>query len=100
MKKVLIVEDLISTGGSSIAAAEAVRKECGGVVTDVLAIVSWELAESAKRFADAGIRLHTLTDFTNIIGFAFERKDFTKKDFARISEFKLDPRKWGEKKHA
>ena len=84
----LIVEDLISTGGSSVAAAVAVQNECKGVVTDVFAIVSWELDESKKVFASAGLKLSALTNFSNIIGLALERGQITEGEWAKILEFK------------
>jgi hypothetical protein len=54
-KKVLVIEDLISTGGSSLLAVEAVRGEGGCEVVDVLAIVSWELAQANIAFEEAGL---------------------------------------------
>ncbi len=96
-KRVLIVEDLISTGGSSIAAAEAVKKECGGVVTDIFAIMTYELDESKKKFAAAGLQLKTLTNFTALANLALERGVITEKEFLKILEFKKDPRAWAEK---
>lgn len=94
-KRVLIVEDLISTGGSSVKAAQAVQTECKGVVTDIFAIVTWEIEESKKTFADAGLRLSTLTNFTNIIGLALEQKTISQQEWEKILEFKNDPRAWG-----
>lgn len=96
-KKVLIVEDLISTGGSSIKAAQAVESECKGVVTDVFAIVTWELDEAKEHFNKAGIRLSTLTNFTNIIGLALERGVITEDQWSKIIEFKRSPRDWAGK---
>lgn len=93
-KKVLIVEDLISTGGSSIKAAQAVTQECKGVVTDVIAIVSWELEEAKKQFQGAGIRLTTLTNFSQIIGAALAQNAITQQQWEKILEFKKDPRSW------
>lgn len=95
-KRVLIVEDLISTGGSSVAAAAAVQNECRGVVTDVLAIVTWELEEAQKRFQEAGLRLHSLTDFSHIAALALERKIVTQVQWENILEFKKSPRDWGK----
>jgi orotidine-5'-phosphate decarboxylase len=94
-KRVLIVEDLISTGGSSVKAAQAVQDECKGVVTDIFAIVTWEIEESKKTFAEAGLKLTTLTNFTNIIGSALERKTVSQQEWEKILEFKKDPRAWG-----
>lgn len=96
-KRVLIVEDLISTGGSSVKAAQAVQNECKGVVTDIFAIVTWEIEESKKTFAEAGLHLSTLTNFTNIIGSALERKTISQQEWEKILEFKKDPRAWGSK---
>ncbi|MBI2453899.1 orotate phosphoribosyltransferase [Candidatus Peregrinibacteria bacterium] len=96
-KRVLIVEDLISTGGSSVAAAEAVKRECGGIVTDVFAIVSWELEEAKKNFSEAGLRLTALTGFSNIVDLALERNAISKAEGKLIMEFKKNPRGWGEK---
>ncbi len=98
-KRVLIVEDLISTGGSSVNAARAVQTECKGVVTDIFAIVTWELDESKKQFADAGLRLSTLTNFSNVIGLALERKVISQEEWEKILEFKKSPRSW-EKHYA
>lgn len=95
-QKVLIIEDLISTGGSSAKAAEAVREE-NGVVTDIFAIVSWELGKSAEVFASAGVKLTNLTGFTDIIGLARERGDITDKQYETVMDFKNDTAGWGAK---
>jgi orotidine-5'-phosphate decarboxylase len=95
-KRVLIVEDLISTGGSSVNAARAVQAECQGVVTDIFAIVTWELEEAKKQFTDAGLKLSTLTNFSNVIGLALERKVISQKEWEKILEFKKSPRNWSQ----
>ena len=95
-QKVLIVEDLISTGGSSVKAAEAVR-EANGIVTDIFAIVSWELAKSAARFKEADVRLTNLTGFTDLIGLARERGDISDEMYETVMDFKEDTAGWGEK---
>lgn len=94
-KRVLIVEDLISTGGSSVAAAQAVQAECSGVVADVMAIVTWELEESKRAFQEAGLRLSPLTSFSHIVSLALERGVITKEQWEKILEFRKDPRGWG-----
>ncbi len=94
--KVLIVEDLISTGGSSVKAAEAVREEGGCEVTDILAIVTWEIPKAIARFEDANINLTTLTGFTDLIGLAAERGYVTDSQADMIYKFKEDPAGWWE----
>ena len=94
---VLILEDLISTGGSSVKAAEAVRNEGGCTVTDILAIVTWEIPKSKAVFEEAGISLTTLTGFTNLIGLAEERGYVTAEQAVMIHSFKEDPAGWWER---
>lgn len=95
-QKVLIVEDLISTGGSSVKAAEAVRKE-GGVVSDVFSIVSWEMPGVAAAFEAAKLRLTNLTGFTDIIGLAHENGSLSAEQYEIVMDFKNDTKGWGAK---
>ena len=96
-QKVLIVEDLISTGGSSVKAAEAVREEGGCTVDEILSIVTWEIPKAVTRFVEANITLHTLTDYTNIIGFAAEEGIIPADQLEVVLKFKENPAEWGEK---
>lgn len=94
---VLIVEDLISTGGSSVKAAEAVREEGGCTVEDIFAIVTWEIPKSKVRFEEANIKLTTLTDYTNIIGLAAETGAIPEDQLEKVLQFKESPAEWGAK---
>lgn len=94
---VLIVEDLISTGGSSVKAAEAVRREGPATVTDIFAIVSWELPKAISTFKDAGITLTYLTGFKSLIGLAAKRGSIKPEQEAVVLQFKEDPPAWGQK---
>ncbi|MFC1616037.1 orotate phosphoribosyltransferase [Patescibacteria group bacterium] len=96
-QKVLIVEDLISTGGSSVKAAEAVRNEGKCTVEDIFAIVTWEIPKATDRFEEASINLTTLTDYTNIIGLAADRGAIPVDQLDIVLEFKKNPAEWGEK---
>ena len=96
-QKVLIIEDLISTGGSSVKAAEAVRNEAKAKVTDIFAIVTWELQKAEDRFKEAGITLTTLTNFTNLIGMAAQSGAIKPEEEEKVLEFKKDPPGWGAK---
>lgn len=96
-QKVLIVEDLISTGGSSVSAANAVREEGQCEVSDILAIVTWEIPKSITTFQEAGINLYTLTDYTNIIGLAAETGAIDGEKLEIVMDFKQDPPAWGAK---
>lgn len=96
-KKVLIIEDLISTGGSSVNAAEAVRNEGGCVVEDVFAIVTYQMAKAEQAFDAANLRLSTLTDFTTLMARAKEMGNLSEEELAKVLEFGKDPAGWGEK---
>lgn len=96
-QKVVIIEDLISTGGSSIKSAEAVRNEGGGEVTDVLAIMNYGLAAAEKNFAEAGFHLETLTHFDYLIGNAMEQGYLSEEDKEKVMAFKEDPKSWAER---
>ncbi|MFA6528324.1 MAG: orotate phosphoribosyltransferase [Candidatus Gracilibacteria bacterium] len=95
--RVLIVEDLISTGGSSVKVAEVVRREGKCEVTDIFAIVSWEMPKAAVAFKEGNVNLTNLTGFTDLIGFASERGDIPADKVAVIQEFKANPAEWAVK---
>ncbi|WP_027963132.1 orotate phosphoribosyltransferase [Halalkalibacillus halophilus] len=65
-QKVLVIEDLISTGGSSLQAAHAVEDE-GGEAVGILAIFTYGLRKSKYNFKEAQIPLHTLLSFDDIL---------------------------------
>ena len=94
--KMLIVEDLVSTGGSSIKAVNAVR-EAGAQVEDVVAIVTWEIPKSIENFARADVRLHTMTDYSNIVAVAAKTGSIPIDQLEVVLDFKEDPASWGEK---
>jgi orotate phosphoribosyltransferase len=60
--RTVIIEDLISTGGSSLTAAEA-AKEAGADVLGVVSIFTYGLEKAEKNFGEAGLAHHSLTDF-------------------------------------
>ena len=77
-KRVLLIEDLVTTGGSSLSGVQALR-DAGAVVTDCLAIISYGFPQASVAFDEAGLRLHTLTDFQTVLGVAADR-DFLRED--------------------
>ena len=91
--RVLLLEDLITTGGSSLSAVSAVR-DAGAIVSDVIAIVSYGFAESERAFAAAEVKLHTLVDFETILQLALERELFSAEDEALIRSWFVDPHNW------
>lgn len=95
-QRVLIVEDLISTGGSSVRAAHAVREEGQCTVENIFAIVTWEIPKSKTAFEEAQINLSTLTNYTDIIGLAAEKGYIPEDQLDVVLKFKEDPAAWGD----
>lgn len=92
----LIVEDLVSTGGSSVEAAFAAR-EAGAAVLDCVAIFTYEMEAAKAKFAEAGIHLYTLTTFSVLVDVALNRGDITEEEKEKILEWNRDPQEWAAK---
>ena len=96
-KRVLLVEDLVTTGSSSLSGVTALR-EAGATVTDCLAIISYGFAEARQAFAAAGITLHTLTDFEAVLPGAIQRGLLDETGAAAVRDWLSDPHGWAERR--
>ena len=94
--KVLIVEDLISTGSSAIKNAQACQREFGAEVSDVIAIYSHQLPIAKENFKKAGLNLHYLTDFTTIVDLAVKTNYLSIEDKADVKKWQKDSANWGK----
>ena len=90
---VVLVEDMVTTGGSSLSAVEALRA-AGASVTSCLAIVSYGFAEATRAFADAAVTLTMLTSFETLIGEARAAGRIDDDAAAAIGAWLADPRGW------
>jgi len=95
-RRVVLVEDLVTTGGSSIAAIEALRAE-GAVVTDCLAIISYDFPEAVEMFARAGVRLHATTTFPVVLACAIEHGMIDEAGAAVVLDWLNEPRGWAKR---
>lgn len=95
-QKVVVVEDLISTGGSVISAVEALR-EAGCEVLGVVSIFTYELAKGIEMLNGSRINAISLTNFTTLIEVAKEKGYIKKNDIASLTEWKKDPSGWEAK---
>ncbi|HBB37459.1 MAG: Orotate phosphoribosyltransferase [Candidatus Moranbacteria bacterium GW2011_GWC1_45_18] len=95
-KKILLVEDLVSTGGSSLSGVEALREE-GATVDDCLVIVSYEFKEAKENFEKAKVNLHTLTSFPVIFQQAVEMKIIIEDVKKIVEDWLSDPWDWAGK---
>lgn len=95
-KQVLLVEDLVTTGGSSLSGVEALR-ESGAIVDTMLAIVSYGFQEAYDNFESAEVNLQALTDFVTILEIALEMNKFGKNEHAIIDDWFKDPHGWASR---
>jgi orotate phosphoribosyltransferase len=95
-RRVVLVEDLVTTGGSSIAAIEALRAE-GAVVSDCLAIISYGFPEAVELFKNAGIRLHAATTFQAVLESALQSKTIDEAGAAVVRDWLQEPRTWAKR---
>lgn len=94
--RVLVIEDLISTGGSSLAAVEALREQ-NCEVAAVIAIFQYNFPEARTRFAEAQCAFQTLTDFTTLIEVAERTGHIKHSDIALLTSWYKDPKGWQDK---
>lgn len=94
-QKMVVIEDLISTGGSVLEAAEAAERE-GATVLGVAAIFTYELPKGTANFADKQMTLLTLTNYSTLIDAALEANYIEEKDVTLLQEWKKDPENWGK----
>src|SRR3989338_8102425 len=95
-QKVLVVEDLISTAGSSTRVIKAIR-ELGGVVTDLVAIYSHNLKSAKLNLSKVKVKLHYLTDTLTSAKYAKEKGFLTQAQVDTILDWVKDPKDWGKK---
>ena len=92
-QKMVVIEDLISTGGSVLEACQAAKRE-GADVLGVAAIFTYELPKGATNFNTAKLPLVTLTNYTTLIQTALEEGYISEADLALLTAWKHDPENW------
>lgn len=91
--KVLIVEDLISTGGSSLAAAAAVRN-ANAEVLGMVAIFTYDFPVALTNFKHHAVELHTLANYPDLIELLASRQQISPEQLATLAEWRKAPEKW------
>ena len=91
--KVVVIEDLISTGGSSLKAVEAIRKN-GCDVVGMVASYTYGFPVAKKAFKDANVELITLTDYEHVVDEALETGYIDQEDVEILHEWRKDPANW------
>lgn len=91
----LVIEDLISTGGSSLQAVEALR-EAGGEVAGVMAIFTYGFPEATAAFAAANCPLTTLSNYAALLAEAVASGYITSEEQQLLANWREDPKAWSE----
>jgi len=91
--KALVIEDLISTGKSSVAVVHHL-KDAGAEVIGVLAIFSYEMAKAAATFADVNLEPQPLETISSLLKLAVDRGDLGQQEADIINDFRNDPPGW------
>lgn len=94
-QKVVVIEDLISTGGSSLKAALAVR-EAGAEPLAVLAIFSYQLDRAIQAFAEENVPLATLSNYTALMQTALELGTIQESQVELLKSWREDPSAFGK----
>ncbi|MBR5729817.1 MAG: orotate phosphoribosyltransferase [Prevotella sp.] len=91
--KVVVIEDLISTGGSSLKAVEAIRNN-GCDVIGMVASYTYGFPVAKKAFKDANVELVTLTDYEHVVEEALQTGYIADTDVELLHEWRKDPAHW------
>lgn len=92
-QRVVVIEDLISTGGSSLKAVEAIR-QAGCEVVGMAAIFTYGFPLAIKRFKDAGVELLTLSNYNAMLEAALDTQYIREEDLDTLKEWHKDPANW------
>ena len=92
-QKVVVIEDLISTGGSSLKAVEAIRA-AGCEVIGMAAIFTYEFPVAVENFRNAGVTLRTLSNYNSMLDAALATNYIKAEDIETLKEWRKDPANW------
>lgn len=92
-QKVVVIEDLISTGGSSLKAVEAIRK-AGCEVVGMVAIFTYQFPLAVENFQKVGVELLTVSNYSAMLEAAVETNYIQESDLEALKEWRKDPANW------
>lgn len=92
-QKVVVIEDLISTGGSSLKAVEAIRND-GSEVLGMIAIFSYSFPVAEEKFRNAKVKLTTLCNYNAVLAEALATNYITEDDIETLNKWREDPSTW------
>lgn len=92
-QKVVVVEDLVSTGGSSLKAVQALR-DAGFHVLGMVSIFNYGFDLATRNFYEADTSLISLSDYSNLISYALEQKFISNDQLTSLKAWRVDPANW------
>lgn len=93
--KVVVIEDLISTGKSSLSAVDALEKN-GAIVDGMVAIFSYHFIKSIRAFEEANVTLYTLSQYETLLDLAVEKNYIDGAMLNLLKEWRINPELWGK----
>lgn len=94
-QKVVVIEDLVSTGGSSLKAAQALS-DYGSEVLGMVAIFSYGFIQATQNFEMAGLQLTALSQYDVLIKCAISNGEIRESDLQKLMQWREDPANWGK----
>lgn len=94
-QRVIVIEDLISTGRSSLKVCEVLQKE-GLIVEGMVSIFNYGFPQAEEAFKNAGIKLVSLSNYESLIKLAEEKGTATAEELISLSNWRNDPASWGK----
>ena len=94
-QKVVVIEDLISTGGSSLKAVDAIRNDVSEVL-GMIAIFSYGFPVAEQKFKAAKVKLTTLCNYESLVSEALATNYISEEDVATLKEWRQNPAAWGK----
>lgn len=93
-QRFVVVEDLVSTGKSSLSAVLALKEQKANV-TGMVCVFTYQLEEAKRNFDSAGIELHPLVTYSELLEVALEEDYISKKDLEMLKKWRENPAEWG-----
>ena len=94
-RQVLVIEDLVSTGGSAANAVTAIR-EAGGIVNHCFSIFSYGLTEATDKFKSISCGIHSILDFSELLKVALSNQNLSTNEIETLRSWQKAPFKWAE----
>jgi orotate phosphoribosyltransferase len=92
-QRVVVIEDLVSTGGSSLKAAEALQ-EAGFKIEGMMSVFTYGFDVANDNFEKAKIELVCLSDYTHLVDFALKNEQITDEQLTYLKAWRVDPGNW------